>query len=331
VRPLTTFHELLRDNQRFLLSGHENPDGDCLGAEVAFSRLLQALGKEPLICNPDPIGKTFDFLRRHTTFEHCRGEQPLPDFDVIVLLDCSTLSRLGSLGKRLKKSGKPIAVIDHHVGSEDGDGLVNYVDATAAATGALVRRLFREFELPLDATAAEGVFVSLVSDTGWFRYSNTDAEVLSMAGELVTAGVDVGAVYDNLYRRNHPESASVLIAALQRHRFQCSGRLALVTLDKSIMERAVRIDFDTDSVLEPLRSMEGVEVVGLLKERFDGTVKLSLRARGDVDVQSICSVFGGGGHLKASGATLRIPLAEAEKAVIAEVERALGPVGAEKK
>jgi phosphoesterase RecJ-like protein len=239
------------------------------------------------------------------------------------LLDCSTLSRLGSLGKRLEKIKKPIAVIDHHVGSEDGDGTVNYVDSTAAATGALVRRLFSEFEVPLDSVAAEGVFLSLVSDTGWFRYSNTDAEVLTMAGELVTLGVDVGAIYDHLYRRNHPESASVLIAALQRNRFTCDGRLALVVLEKSIMERAVRIDFDTDSVLEPLRSLAGVEVVGLLKERFDGTLKLSLRARDDVDVQSICKVFGGGGHKKASGATLRIPLAEAEKAVVAEVGRAL--------
>ncbi|MCR9243401.1 MAG: bifunctional oligoribonuclease/PAP phosphatase NrnA [bacterium] len=329
---MTTFHELIRANDRFLLTGHENPDGDCLGAEVALCRLLQALGKQPVIVNPDPIGKTFDFLRRHTEFDHCRRDQrPLPEFDVAVLLDCSQLSRLGSLGPRLRDSGKPLAVIDHHVGSEAGDGDVSYVDTTAAATGALVRRLFREFDVPLDVVAAEGVFLSLVADTGWFRYSNTNAEVFAMASELVAVGVDVGAIYDNLYRRNHPESAGVLTAAIQRHRFECDGRLAIVSLDKSIMERAVRIDFDTDAVMEPLRSLSGVEVVALLKERFDGSVKLSLRARTDVDVQAICKTFGGGGHTKAAGATLPGSLADADAAVVAGVAKALAGVGAESK
>ncbi len=141
----------------------------------------------------------------------------------------------------------------------------------------------------------------------------------------------VGAIYDNLFRRNHPDSAKVLATALQRHRFACDGRLAIVSLDKSVMERAVRIDFDTDSVLEPLRSLDGIEVVALLKERFDGSVKLSMRARADVDVQSICKTFGGGGHRKASGATMQMPLSDAETAVVAGVGRALEPFGAESK
>ena len=320
---MSTFHQLLSDNQRFLLSGHENPDGDCLGAQVALCRLLAALGKESVIVNPDPIGKSFEFLQRHTTFQHNRGDQELPPCDVAVLLDCSTVSRLGGLGALLVKAGKPILVIDHHVGGADGDGVASFIDVAAAATGVLVRRLFRDFDVALDPVAAEGVLLSLVSDTGWFRYSNTDAEVFAQASELVTAGADVGRLYDNLYRQRHFESPGVLVAALQRHSYHCDGKLAMVVLDKSIMERAVRIDFDTDSVLEPLRSIQGVEVTALLKERFDGKVKLSLRARGEVDVQQICRVLGGGGHKKASGATLSMPLGKAEEVVVAEVRRAL--------
>ena len=101
------------------------------------------------------------------------------------------------------------------------------------------------------------------------------------------------------------------------------GRLAMLALDKSVMERAVRIDFDTDSVLDPLRSLEGVEVVALLKERFDGGVKCSLRARGDVDVQAIVARFGGGGHRKAAGATMKMSLQQAEAAIEAAVQGAL--------
>jgi len=319
---LTKFHELLRAEQRFLLTGHENPDGDCLGAQTALFHLLVALGKQPLILNPDPLGKAHDFLARHTPFQNFRGEA-LPPFDVAVLLDCSQMSRVGVLGQRIKETGRPVAVIDHHIGSENGDGSVCFVDPTAAATGVLVRRLWREFGVPLSRPAAEGVFLSIVADTGWFRYSNADAEVFAMASELVAAGVDSSRIYDDLFRRNHPDCAALLAEALQRNRLRCGGRLAMATLDKPLMERAARADFDTDAVLDPLRSLEGVEVVALLKERFDGAIKVSLRARRDVDVQAICAQFGGGGHKKAAGATLRTTLEQAEAAVEAAVQRAL--------
>jgi bifunctional oligoribonuclease and PAP phosphatase NrnA len=321
--PLTTLPELLRSHDRILLTGHENPDGDCLGAQTALFHLLQALGKSPVIVNPDPIGRAYDFLCRHTPFGHARGDDPLPPFDAVVLLDCAHLSRVGALGQRLRLSGMPIAVIDHHVGSENGDGSVCMVDATAAATGALVWRLFREFGVSLNAAAAEGVFLSLVSDTGWFRYSNADAEVFAISSELVAAGVDVSLVFDSIYRRNSPDSIGLLASALQRARLLLDGRLALVALDRAWMDRAASADFDTDAVLEPLRSIDGIEVVALLKERFDGTVKASLRARRDVDVQAVVAAFGGGGHKKAAGATMRMALGAAEAAIEASVRQAL--------
>ncbi|MBL9079858.1 MAG: DHH family phosphoesterase [Planctomycetes bacterium] len=324
---MTQFTDLLRRTDRLLLTGHENPDGDCLGAQVALWHLLRALGRSPRIVNPDPIGKAHDFLLRHTPFEHARGESPLPEFDGVVLLDCAQLSRVGQLGERLRQSGKPIAVIDHHVGSERGDGVVHMVDATAAATGALVWRLFREFGVPLNQAAAEGVFLSLVSDTGWFRYSNADAEVFAITSELVAAGVDASLVFDSLYRRNHPDSVRLLADAMQRSRLLHGGRLAMVALDRAWMDRASAADFDTDIVLDPLRSIEGVEVVALLKERFDGAVKASLRARRDVDVQAIVAAFGGGGHKKAAGATMRMSLGAAESAIEQAVAAALAKAG----
>lgn len=320
---MTTFHDFLRSPHRFLLTGHENPDGDCLGAQVALWHLLRALGQTVHIVNPDPVGKSFDFLQRHTPFGHARAEEPLPAFDAVVLLDCSQLTRVGVLGQRLLQQRPTIAVIDHHVGSDAGDGSLCYVDVKAAATGALVRRLYRELGVPLSPAAAEGVFLSLVADTGWFRYSNADAEVFAMASELVGSGVDGSRIYDALYRRNHPDSATLLAEALQRHRLCLSGKLAMVSLDKALMERAARADFDTDAVLDPLRSLEGVEVVALLKERFDGAVKCSLRARADVDVQAIVAPFGGGGHKKAAGATMRMPLATAAAAIESAVQQAL--------
>jgi len=320
---VTTLPDLIRSNQSFLLTGHENPDGDCVGAQVALSQMLQALGKTVHIVNPDPLTKNFDFLTEHTTFLCPRSGDPLPEFDVAVLLDCSQLSRVGSLGKSIGKCGKTIAVIDHHVGSEDGDGSVFYVDVTAAATGALVRRLHAEMEVELSRPAAEGVFLSLVSDTGWFRYSNANAEVFQMAAELVERGVEASKIYDAINRRNHPDSPHVLAEALQESRLLLGGRLARLSLDKAMIERCSKTDFDTDIMMEPLRSIEGVEVVALLKERFDGNVKCSLRARGDLDVQAIVKQFGGGGHKKAAGATMMMRLADAERAIETAVQLAL--------
>ncbi|MEC8252824.1 MAG: DHH family phosphoesterase [Planctomycetota bacterium] len=324
---MTTLPDLLRSQSSFLLTGHENPDGDCVGAQAALSHLLRALGKSVSIVNPDPISTSFDFLLEHTAFDSYRAGEALPSFDVAILMDCSQLSRVGALGRQLASSGKQIAVIDHHVGSAEGDGSVCYVDVTAAATGALVRRLFGELGVPLTKEAAEGVFLSLVADTGWFRYSNADQEVFAMASELVALGVEPAKIYDTIHRRNHADSPGILADALGRHRLLCGGRLAMVTLNKALVDRGAKAEFDTDAVLEPLRSIEGVEVVALLKERFDGTVKCSLRARGDVDVQAIVSLFGGGGHKKAAGATMRMSLAEAERALIQSIEQAMPAAG----
>ncbi|MGE3172829.1 MAG: bifunctional oligoribonuclease/PAP phosphatase NrnA [Planctomycetota bacterium] len=323
--------DLIAARGSFLLTGHENPDGDCLGAEVALFHLLRALGKDVAIVNPDPLGRGFDFLLRHTPFGHYSPDAPLPPFEVAVLLDCCQLSRVGGLAGPLRKSGAVLAVIDHHVGSDAGDGQVNFVDPTAAATGALVRRLYREFDQPLSPAAAEGVFLSLVMDTGWFRYSNTDHEVLSMAAELVATGVQPSVLYDQLYRRMHPEAAALLATCLQRSELRLSGKLALVALDRSLVERAAHLGFDTDLVIDPLRSLEGVEVVALLKERFDGVVKLSLRAKGDVDVQRIAGTFGGGGHKKAAGAALPGPLPEASARLEARVQQALAEVATQER
>ncbi|MEQ1634517.1 MAG: DHH family phosphoesterase [Planctomycetota bacterium] len=319
----SSLKELISKHRSFLLTGHENPDGDCLGAEVALFHLLKALGKQVAIVNPDPIGHPFDFLTKHTPFSHTAAESSLPPFEVAVLLDCCQLSRLGALAPRLRSSGATIAVIDHHVGSDRGDGTVCFVDPKAAATGALVRRLYRAFEVPLSLPAAEGVFLSLVMDTGWFRYSNTDVEVLSMAAELLGIGVEASRLYDLLFRRLHKDTAAMIATCLSRHELRLGGRLAVVALDRSTVEKASAIDFDTDFLIDPLRSLNEVEVVAILKERFDGVVKVSLRAKGDVDVQRIAATFGGGGHKKAAGAAIPGGLSVAVPALEERVRQAL--------
>ena len=179
------FLDLVASRRSFLLTGHEHPDGDCLGSQIAFYHLLRSLGKEVQIINPDPLSKSLDFLSEHTPTGVYRAGDELPEVDVVCLLDCAYLGRTGSMAepiaKRIDESGTILAVIDHHIGSENGDGTVCFVDSEASATGALVHELFSLLGVAIDPIAAQGVFLSLVSDTGWFRYSNTDHRVLSIA------------------------------------------------------------------------------------------------------------------------------------------------------
>jgi phosphoesterase RecJ-like protein len=319
--------DLIGAKQSFLLSGHERPDGDCLGAETALYHLLAALGKDARILNPDPLSATFEFLSRHTPFHSYARGQELPSFDVAVLLDCANLSRLDALGERIRQSGTMVAVIDHHVGSEHGDGAVCLVDRHAPSTGALVYRLFLRLAVPIPQPAAEGIFLSIVSDTGWFRYSNTDERALSIAAEMVRLGVEPSKLYDRINRQHHIDSVRLMQEVLGTHRFEFGGKYAYACIDRVAMAEANRIDFDTDAVLEPLRSVAGIEVVALFKERFDGAVKLSLRASGDIDVAAIAASCGGGGHVKAAGATLSYPLPRAVEIVGERIREALLAAG----
>ncbi|MCC6670137.1 MAG: bifunctional oligoribonuclease/PAP phosphatase NrnA [Planctomycetes bacterium] len=328
MTPNPSFLHLFREPRRFLLSGHENPDGDCVGAQAALFHLLKALGRPVVILNPDPLERSYDFLLDHTEFRSWQPGATVPEFDTVVLLDCHQTSRLGPLGGVLAARRPTLVVIDHHLGSDQGEEALRYVDPAAPSTGTLVHRLYHALEVPLPRAAAEGVFLSLVADTGWFRYSNTSAEVFAIAASLVQAGVDPSRLFDLMFRRNHPDSVGLLADALGTHQYRFGGRYVFAVLDRAFQERAAKAGFNTDDVLEPMRSVQGVEVVALLKERSTGQVKVSLRAVGDVDVQAIAARFGGGGHRKAAGATLDIDLANAIAQVEDTVRRALTTGGA---
>ncbi|MFT7485966.1 MAG: phosphoesterase RecJ-like protein [Candidatus Paceibacteria bacterium] len=292
---------LLREGQRFVLSGHMRPDGDCLGAEAALAGVLRALGKEVWIVNPDPIEHQFDYLARHNKYISWNGGA-LPSHDVSVLLDCSELSRCGRLGPAIEGMDSQKLVIDHHIHMGEDWWDEAYVDVTASATGLLVFRIAKQLGVELDQSAAEGVFTSIVTDTGWFKYSNTDGETLRVAGELVERGVDSSALYSSIYQRHHrthPLDTGIILGTTEYH---VGGRLAVICAPRDGDQAAASPD--SDDALDILRSVGRVEVVLFLRELGSGMVKLSARSKTDYDVNALASEFGGGGHKKASGATI---------------------------
>jgi phosphoesterase RecJ-like protein len=243
----------------------------------------------------------------------------LPEHDVLILTDCSTLDRLGPVGTAVRPAGAKRLVVDHHVDTPQGDGDVLLWDVDACSSGALVYDLIREAGAPLTAPAAEGVFVSIVADTGWFRYSNTSDDALAICADLVAHGVRPHEIYNALYRSKPVSSVALLTEGLGFAYFTGDGRVAVCPLPRHYMQRVESEHFNTDDLLEPLRSVRGVDVVLLLKERRDGRVKISLRASDRVDVDGVARGFGGGGHRKAAGADLEGPLASATERTLRAV------------
>ena len=299
--------DVLRDGRRFLLVGHARPDGDCVGGQAALSRGLASLGKEVVILNPDAPAVEFDYLTSTGPFRVYQGEG-LPEHDVCVLLDFNELSRCGALQAPLEAAPSKKLVIDHHpyAGTPWWDAA--FVEVTASATGLLVWHVLHELGAPLDQVVAVAVFTSIVTDTGWFRYSNTDADTLAVSAELVRLGVDPARVFAAVYQRKPRGEPLALAGLLSRLRYFGNGRLAVV--DQPLGDEATRGLTDSDPVLDVARSVEDVEVVLYVREHEPGVCKLSARSKTDFDVNALARRFGGGGHRKAAGATIQGDLAD---------------------
>ena len=306
--------DLVRTGKRFLLLGHVRPDGDCLGAQAALSRVLTALGKEVWVLNSDPLPPALDYLADAARYRVYSGGE-LPAHDVSVFLDFCELERCGPLAAPLRAAGSKKLVIDHHISHGEPWWDEAYVDVRAAATGLLVWRMARQLGVTIDAAGARGVFTSIVTDTGWFKYSNTDAEVFLAISEMVSAGVVPSALYNSIYQRSGRDEPRGIARALARLEYFDGGKLAVIDLP---LATADSFDLaDSDAVLDLVRAVEVVEVVLFLRESRDGTCKLSARSKTSRDVNALARRFQGGGHAKASGATLKLPLAEAKQRLVA--------------
>jgi phosphoesterase RecJ-like protein len=324
-------HALIARHRRFLLTTHINPDGDGIGSEVAMALWLSAVGKSPRILNDSPLPDAFEFLARShpiEVFEPERAEQALNDSDVLVVLDTSNRQRIGRLAALLDHHLIPIAVVDHHVSHAHGFGQVNVIDPEASATGEIVYDLMREAKVPITRAIAEALYVAVMTDTGSFRYSNTDTHAHHMAAELLSHGLDPQAIHAEVHSH----------ASAGRLRFFGEVLTALETLEggKLIVLEASPEQFqrhglegpDTEGLVDLPRVVSGVDVVALFSEIEPGKVKVSMRSTGRVAIDAIATRLGGGGHPHAAGVMLRGTRAEARARVLPEIVRVLAaPAG----
>lgn len=318
-------HQFLARHQKFLLTTHVNPDGDAIGSEVAFARLLRALGKSVRVLNDSPTPRAFAWLGAEAPVEVYTeelAEQRFSEADALVVLDTGNKQRIGRLALHLDRHAIAVAVVDHHV-THDGFGQVNVIEPSCAAAAVLVYELMREAGVPVDAVAADALFVGLATDTGHFRYSNTDGRALRMAAELVEGGVDAAEVSARVHQSAPPGRLRFFGEALAALEMRHGGQLVVIEVSPEQFERHGLVGADTEGLVDMPRAIEGVEAVALFSEVEAGKVKVSLRSTGRVNIDGVVSRLGGGGHPHAAGVQLRGTRAQARERILPELERLL--------
>jgi len=324
VVPAAMLAPLSKPVGRALMLGHVHPDADVLGTLLALGDVLAVRGWHVLEGGPHPAPALLSFLpgiERYRTLTTVDG--PL---DVVVLTDCPNPARTEGLIESARATGATILNIDHHLDNRRyGD--VNWIDASAAATGEMVYRLVTALEAPLTPAIATNLFTAIHTDTGSFRYSNTTTETFRIAAALVAAGADPGLVSNRLYERRQADSLHWLGEALRRIEVSADARVAWLALPSGIVPESF---IEAEELVNYPRSIGAVRVACFLRQLGDH-VKVSLRGKGDVDVSRIAARFGGGGHPNAAGCTVAGELPAVTRAVLAAVRDSLDATGAHTK
>lgn len=318
-------HQFVARHNRFVLSTHVNPDGDAIGSEIAFARMLRALGKQVRILNDSPTPRAFDWLAADGPVEEyseALAETRFAEADALVVIDTGNRQRIGRLSPHLDQHVLAVAVVDHHV-SHDGFGQVNVIEPACAAAAVLVYELMLESGVGVDAMAADALYVGLVTDTGNFRYSNTDARALRMAADLVELGVDPADLTARVHQSAPPGRLRFFGEALAALEMRQGGQLVVLEVGPEQFLRHGLVGADTEGLVDMPRVIEGVEAVALFSEVEPGKVKVSLRSTGRVNIDGVCSRMGGGGHPHAAGVQLRGTREQARARVLPELERLL--------
>jgi phosphoesterase RecJ-like protein len=299
---LSAVVEALRAHDRFVVVSHENPDGDSLGSLLAMTLALRQLGKEAVmyLSGDSPLPREYGFMPLDDLVRAVPSEMTER---VLVAVDCAQADRIGPDPTALFDAKLSIDIDHHHDNSRFGD--VNLIVAEASSTGEVLRDVFRELGVELTPEIAEPLYIALVTDTGRFQYTNTTPKSLRLAAELVEAGADVHAVFQQVYESVEFAKLKLLARALERAQVLEGGRIVVSTLRRSDFTDVGAVEAYSEGIIDYLRAVEGSELAVLIREppREGGPVhRGSLRSSVDeLDVSAIARLFGGGGHRQAAG------------------------------
>jgi len=318
-----TVVERLRGARRVLAVSHENPDADTLGATLGVVRIVEALGgiADP-VCT-DPVPPLYDFVAGVERFR--TDPDPDRDYDLLVVSDCGTLDRIGDVRGRHPELFErlPRVVIDHHA-SNDASGEADWIEPTSAATCEMVALLAVRLGLPLDAdggAVAAALMAGIVMDTATFAHPNATPRTLAVSAALVEAGAPLSDISRRLYRSKPAAQLRLFGRVLDRLESTDGGRVVHSTLLDADLAETGTLPPQSEGIIDLLAQADEAEVAILFKEAGPAT-RISVRTKpGGVDATVLTGAFGGGGHARAAGATVALPVVQARPAVLAEATR----------
>ncbi|MBE3554704.1 MAG: bifunctional oligoribonuclease/PAP phosphatase NrnA [Thermicanus sp.] len=309
----------LKGGDEFLLVSHIHPDGDATGSLIAMGEILAGLKKKAVLVNDGVTPARFSFLDGYIQIQNVSQAPLTKKYRRLITVDCADWDRIGKVAEAVDANTE-ILNIDHHP-TNDHFGHYHLILPEASSTCEVIFDWLRDVELPLTPPLAEALYTGYLTDTGGFRYSNTNSKVLLDASVLVQAGANPYKIAENALETTTYAHLNLLSRVLSTLEIRFGGKVAFLTVPLSLLQETSANKEDTDGLVNYGRNIEGVEVAVLLRESEEG-VKVSFRSKAEVDVSLIAKKMGGGGHVRASGVFLKRSLPEARR----DVESILAPL-----
>lgn len=316
----TQVHTKIQNANRIMLTTHENPDGDGLGAESGLYYHLMEIGKDVRIINYSPLPSEYDFLNKDNIYECYNStshDSWMKDADLVIIFDVGDFVRIRTVVNAITKFELKTMNIDHHPHPDDHPFTYNIVDLKAAATGCMIFDYLKEVRTSmLPKASLEGIYTAVMTDTGCFRYSNTDKKCHEIAIECLNAGIETHTIYQRVYENSTRSRVALMGEFLSHIHYELEGKLAWFTITNSMLTRANATKADVEGFSDLVRTIRGVEVALMIFEQDMESCRINLRSKGTYVINDIAKAMGGGGHAFAAGAVVKGSLSEVENKTI---------------
>jgi len=324
---LDRYKSILEDPHRVALTTHENPDGDGLGCAVAMYHFYKDQKKDCKIILPSPLPDEYKFFEKGSMFHEYSSDNLdswLKDVDLIIIFDVGDSRRLKGIRNAIQIYKLPSLNIDHHALMDESAFTYNLVDTQAAATGEIVFDILDQcFSYPLTKDICEGIFAAIMTDTGSFRYSNTNIHCHEIAIECYKAGVDASFIYQQVYETSTKSRVKLLGTIIHQLHYEMDGELAWFVVDKAIIEQCEADTKDVEGFSDFVRTINGVEVALMIMESGEDKCRVNFRSKGKYIVNEMAITLGGGGHPFASGVKIQESIEKATPHILDVVRKSI--------
>jgi bifunctional oligoribonuclease and PAP phosphatase NrnA len=314
--------KIIQSHHHFILTTHLNPDGDGIGAACALTELLLQMGKKVRFVCDSPIPGKYAFLDYHKTHEIYNPQDPYPNCEVLIVLDTHKRERIGRLAQLIDNPAVTTICIDHHeVASPFTQHLA--IDPKSCSVGVMVYTLYKESGYDLNLEAANGIYASIICDTGRFSYSSTSRKAHKIADECIKLGVDPDLMHSQLFQHVTLSQIKLFAMALQGMETYFDNQVAVLQLSKEEYERVVGNSIDLENIdLEYIHDfnnqIEGIQCFVLFRDLGNQRVRVSLRSK--IDISQLVLSLGGGGHANAAGLFWNGPIDEIKRRILELLE-----------